>query len=62
MFTVDCARTEPMFAALALATFSKDYPVVAVNTPGAAKASDAEIEARCTQACVIVGRSLEGQP
>jgi hypothetical protein len=50
-----------MFAALALATFSKDYPVVAVNTPGAAKASDAEIEARYTQACVIVGRSLEGQ-
>ena len=43
--------------ALLLASFSKDYDVIVVDTPNAAEEPDAEIVARCTQACVIVGRS-----
>jgi chain length determinant protein tyrosine kinase EpsG len=43
--------------ALLLASFSKDYDVIIVDTPNAAEEPDAEIVARCTQACVIVGRT-----
>jgi chain length determinant protein tyrosine kinase EpsG len=40
-----------------LASFSKDYDVIIIDTPNATDEPDAELVARCAKACVIVGRA-----